>query len=426
MEGSHDQASTSNSPAPFLAKTYEMVEDPVTNFLVSWSQSGYSFIVWNPLEFAKDLLPKYFKHNNFSSFVRQLNTYGFRKIDPEQWEFANEEFVRGQRHLLKNIFRRKPIHSHSLQNQIPLTETERQEFQVEIKRLDHDKSLLQLELWSYQAENAGFEFQIQSLREQLQTMEHRQRQLMVFLAQLLQKPDGFASILMQQSENHNKKRKLMDSTHFYDDNNMENDNISLILQHGTLGASCALVNLEQIEKMELSLTFLESFLHGISEEVCDFGISSQPYPLVVSEIAFVSPDDQDYSPRSHKASPYSKDTDSSPELAAGSRIHVDSPAIPSFNRSVDRMRESLEIDVNLNPPSAPQIESSPATPIEGNDPFWSQFLTESYGSYDTREAQSDERNTDSKPAHFTSHLWNTYSLTSITKHMGYRTPAKTT
>ena len=56
-------------------KTYDMVDDPATNAMVSWSPSSNSFIVWNPTEFSGVLLPTYFKHNNFSSFVRQLNTY---------------------------------------------------------------------------------------------------------------------------------------------------------------------------------------------------------------------------------------------------------------------------------------------------------------------------------------------------------------
>lgn len=62
-------------PAPFLTKTYQLVDDPTTDHIVSWGEDETTFVVWRPPEFARDLLPNYFKHNNFSSFVRQLNTY---------------------------------------------------------------------------------------------------------------------------------------------------------------------------------------------------------------------------------------------------------------------------------------------------------------------------------------------------------------
>uniref|UniRef100_A0A5B6Z6J9 Heat stress transcription factor n=1 Tax=Davidia involucrata TaxID=16924 RepID=A0A5B6Z6J9_DAVIN len=213
-----------NAPPPFLVKTYDMVDDPTTDKVVSWSPTNNSFVVWDPPEFGRDLLPKYFKHNNFSSFVRQLNTYGFRKVDPDRWEFANEGFLRGQRHLLKSISRRKPAHGHNHQQpQQPhgqsqsvaaCVEVGKFGLEEEVERLKRDKNVLMQELVRLRQQQQATDNQLQTMVQRLQGMEQRQQQMMSFLAKAVHSPGFLAQFVQQQNESNrritegNKKRRL--------------------------------------------------------------------------------------------------------------------------------------------------------------------------------------------------------------------------
>ncbi|KAG5951596.1 hypothetical protein E4U53_002700 [Claviceps sorghi] len=64
---------------PFVQKLSSFLEEPKNEHFIRWSEKGDSFFVLDEDEFAKRLIPELFKHNNYASFVRQLNMYGFHK-----------------------------------------------------------------------------------------------------------------------------------------------------------------------------------------------------------------------------------------------------------------------------------------------------------------------------------------------------------
>lgn len=66
--------------APFVAKLFDMVNDPGADECIYWSNSGNSFWVTEIERLEAYVLPSYFKHNRMAFFVKQLRSYGFRSV----------------------------------------------------------------------------------------------------------------------------------------------------------------------------------------------------------------------------------------------------------------------------------------------------------------------------------------------------------
>ncbi|CAM4533740.1 unnamed protein product [Lepidochelys olivacea] len=120
-------AASAGVPA-FLSKLWALLGEAPSNQLITWSQNGQSFLVLDEQRFAKEILPKYFKHNNMASFVRQLNMYGFRKVvhvdsgivkleRDGPVEFQHPYFKQGRDDLLEHI-KRKVSSSRPEENKI--------------------------------------------------------------------------------------------------------------------------------------------------------------------------------------------------------------------------------------------------------------------------------------------------------------------
>ena len=89
-----------------------------------------------------------------------LIVQGFRKVDPDRWEFANEGFLRGRRDLLRTIHRRKPA-THAQQQHGTCVEVGKFGLEGEIERLKRDKNSLMLELVRMRQQQQNTERELQ-------------------------------------------------------------------------------------------------------------------------------------------------------------------------------------------------------------------------------------------------------------------------
>ncbi|KAG2598535.1 hypothetical protein PVAP13_5KG341300 [Panicum virgatum] len=192
-------------PAPFVSKTYEMVADAATDAVVSWAPggAGNSFVVWDPQALAVGILPRFFKHANFASFIRQLNIYGFRKVNPDRWEFAHESFLSGQKHLLRNIKRRrapKPQMEAQPANGASICFGQPKD-SSEVERLKRDRAALRAEVLTLKQQYISCKSQLIALEDRILKNERNQQHVVAFFAKVLSNPAFVQQFLLKYAVN---------------------------------------------------------------------------------------------------------------------------------------------------------------------------------------------------------------------------------
>ncbi|XP_077600214.1 heat shock factor protein 1 isoform X2 [Stigmatopora nigra] len=194
LEGS--LLAASNVPA-FLTKLWTLVEDPDTDALICWSPSGNSFHVYDQGRFSKEVLPKFFKHNNMASFIRQLNMYGFRKVvhmeqggllkpEKDDTEFQHPFFVRGQERMLENIKRKVTNVSSTRQDESQISSQGVSKLLDDVQIMKGKQESMDSKINAMKHENEALWRQVVCLRQKHAQQQKMVNKLIQFLVSLVQ------------------------------------------------------------------------------------------------------------------------------------------------------------------------------------------------------------------------------------------------
>ncbi|KAH0919705.1 hypothetical protein HID58_027365 [Brassica napus] len=135
--------------------------------------------------------------------------WGFRKVDADRCEFANDWFVRGQKELLKNVIRRKNVQSTSEHQSKTTTTTDasqeeksgESELWKEVDILKGDKKALAQELVKVRQYQESTDTKMLHLEDRVQGMEESQQEMLSFLVMVMQNPSLLVQLLQPKENN---------------------------------------------------------------------------------------------------------------------------------------------------------------------------------------------------------------------------------
>lgn len=86
---------------------HRMLSEEELGEIITWLPHGCSWKIRNKIRFVDEVIPKFFKHKNFKSFLRQVNGWGFIRINkgPDEGSYYHKSFLRGKSSLVRSIIR---------------------------------------------------------------------------------------------------------------------------------------------------------------------------------------------------------------------------------------------------------------------------------------------------------------------------------
>jgi hypothetical protein len=168
-----------------------MVSDESLYEIIRWETPGTSFVILQPDKLAPTLA-LHFKHRKFSSFVRQLNMYNFKKVGtPKQWEFYHDAFRRGKTNLLRYIKRKKSTPStkskltQGLKSEVIGLKNQRDNMQHDIDMLTEQQCDLEVQLAQIMEENSDLRTELSASKQSHENMRRCVDQIMTFVSAAL-------------------------------------------------------------------------------------------------------------------------------------------------------------------------------------------------------------------------------------------------
>ena len=161
--------------ANFLSRLYDILNDNSYKDIISWNDEGTHVLIKDIYKLSDEVLPKYYNHRKYTSFVRQLNMYGFYKtkdiiikdVEVYRHDIFDKNFKKGETKNIVTFLRRKKIYKDFIHN--------RKENIIDNvnEPIDNEDNILN----NLFAQNEKVEKEIMSLKEEIKDLKEKNQYL---------------------------------------------------------------------------------------------------------------------------------------------------------------------------------------------------------------------------------------------------------